>query len=165
MRNSHNITDPSKDDFTVQTQEDALSSFNTILNGITILLISIAAISLIVGGVGIMNIMYVVVTERTSEIGLKKAVGATNANILAEFLTEAVLVTLLGGVLGIIFGALLGWIVALIAQSANLAWTFSVPLYAIVIACGVSAAIGIGFGVFPAMNAARLNPIEALRKE
>jgi putative ABC transport system permease protein len=165
LRQSHNITDPSKDDFTVQTQEDALKSFNTIFSGITILLISIAAISLIVGGVGIMNIMYVVVTERTAEIGLKKAVGATNANILNEFLTESVLVTLLGGILGIVFGSLLGWIIALIAQSANLAWTFSVPLYAIALACGVSATIGIGFGVFPAMNAAKLNPIEALRKE
>lgn len=165
LRDSHNITDPSKDDFSVQTQEEALASFNTIFGGLTALLVSIAAISLIVGGVGIMNIMYVVVTERTGEIGLKKAIGATNKDILREFLTESVMVTLLGGVMGIAFGALLGWLVSVIAQSANLAWTFSVPLYGIALACGVSAAIGIGFGVFPAMSAAKLNPIEALRKE
>jgi ABC-type antimicrobial peptide transport system permease subunit len=165
MRNNHNITDPDKDDFSVQTPEQAMETFNTIFSGITYLLIAIAAISLIVGGVGIMNIMYVVVTERTSEIGLKKALGAKESDILKEFLTEAVLVTLLGGIIGIAFGAFLGWIVSIIASSANLAWTFSVPLYAIILGFGVSALIGIFFGVFPARSAARMDPIEALRYE
>ena len=91
MRHNHNITDPAKDDFTVETQAQALDTFNTIFNGITILLIAIAAISLIVGGVGIMNIMYVVVTERTAEIGLKKALGAKNSDILKEFLIESII--------------------------------------------------------------------------
>ncbi len=165
MRENHSIDDPLKDDFTVQTQAEALATFNTIFSGITYLLIAIAAISLIVGGVGIMNIMYVVVTERTAEIGLKKAVGAKESDILNEFLMEAILVTVLGGIVGIGFGALLGFVVSIIAKSANLAWTFSVPVYAMVLAFGVSAAIGIFFGVFPARSAAKMDPITALQHE
>ncbi len=165
MRRLHNITNPAKDDFTVTTQAQALDTFNTIFNGITILLIAIASISLVVGGVGIMNIMYVVVTERTAEIGLKKAVGATNADILKEFLIESILVTVLGGILGILLGAVLSWFVAIIATANGLTWAFTVPLYAIIIAVGVSAGIGISFGVLPARSAAKLDPIEALRYE
>lgn len=165
MRRNHNIQDPDKDDFLVQTQADALNTFNTIFNGITILLIAIAAISLVVGGVGIMNIMYVVVTERTAEIGLKKAVGAKDSDILKEFLIESILVTLVGGMVGILLGALLGWLVAWVASVNGLAWTFIVPVYAIVLGFGVSAAIGVLFGVLPARSAAKLDPIEALRYE
>jgi ABC-type antimicrobial peptide transport system permease subunit len=165
LRQNHNIDDPFKDDFFVQTQADALNTFNTIFNGITILLIAIAAIALVVGGVGIMNIMYVVVTERTAEIGLKKALGANNGDILREFLVESVLVTLIGGVVGIIFGSFLGWVVSLVASASGLAWTFSVPLYAILIGVGVSAAIGISFGVLPARQASKLDPIAALQYE
>jgi putative ABC transport system permease protein len=165
MEYNHNITDPIKDDFIVESQAQALDTFNVIFNGITILLIAIAAISLIVGGVGIMNIMYVVVTERTAEIGLKKALGATNSDILNEFLIESILVTVLGGVVGIVFGAFLGWLISLIATSAGLAWTFSVPLYAILLAVGVSAAIGISFGVLPARAASKMDPVEAMRYE
>ncbi len=165
LRQNHNITDPAKDDFTVQSQAQALSTFNTIFNGITFLLIAIAAISLIVGGVGIMNIMYVVVTERTAEIGLKKALGARNSDILGEFLIESIIVTILGGILGILLGSALGWLVSVIATHAGLDWVFSVPLYAIALGVGVSAAIGIGFGVLPALSAAKMDPIEALRYE
>ena len=165
MRRNHSITNSDKDDFTVQTQAQALETFNTIFSGITYLLIAIATISLIVGGVGIMNIMYVVVTERTAEIGLKKAIGAKESDILKEFLFEAVLVTIFGGIIGILFGSLLGFIVSLIAANANLAWTFTVPIYAMVLASGVSGAIGIFFGVFPAMSASKMDPIEALRYE
>jgi len=165
LRRNHNITNPDKDDFIVMTQAQVLDIYNTIFNGITILLIAIASISLIVGGVGIMNIMYVVVTERTSEIGLKKALGAKNEDILKEFLIESILVTILGGIIGIIFGAILSWLVSIIAISNGLTWVFTVPLYSIIIAVGVSAAIGISFGVLPAMSAAKLDPIEALRYE
>jgi putative ABC transport system permease protein len=165
LRQNHNITNPDKDDFSVMTQAQVMDIYNTIFNGITLLLIAIASISLIVGGVGIMNIMYVVVTERTSEIGLKKALGAKNKDILTEFLIESILVTVLGGVIGIIFGAILSWLVAIVAGYLGLTWVFTVPLYAIIIAVGVSAAIGISFGVLPARSAAKLDPIEALRYE
>lgn len=165
IRRNHGINDPNKDDFLVTTQAQVMDIFNTIFNGITILLIAIAAISLVVGGVGIMNIMYVIVTERISEIGLKKSLGAKNYNILQEFLVEAILVTLLGGLLGVLFGSFLSWIVAFVASQSGLDWAFSVPLYAIAIGFGISAMIGIGFGVFPALNAAKLDPIEALRHE
>jgi ABC-type antimicrobial peptide transport system permease subunit len=165
LRNNHNITNPDKDDFIVQTQAQALETFNIIFDGITYLLIAIAAISLLVGGVGIMNIMYVVVTERTAEIGLKKAIGARESDILKEFLVEAVLVTILGGIIGIGLGSFLGFIISVIARSANLAWTFSVPIYAIVLAFSVSAIIGISFGVFPAKSAAKMDPVEAMRYE
>lgn len=165
IRKNHNITDPEKDDFSVQTQAEALDTFNTIFNGVTFLLIAIAAISLIVGGVGIMNIMYVVVTERTSEIGLKKALGASNSDILNEFLIESILVTVLGGILGIVLGSLLGWLVSVVATATGLTWVFTVPLYAIFIAVGVSGLIGISFGVLPARQAAKLDPIRALQYE
>jgi len=165
VRRNHSITDPEKDDFIVQTQAQAMDSFNTIFNGITILLIAIAAISLIVGGVGIMNIMYVIVTERTAEIGLKKALGAKNSDILTEFLIESVMVTILGGAIGILFGGALGWIVAAIATASGLTWAFSVPWYAIALGFSVSAIIGIGFGVLPARSAAKLDPITALSHE
>jgi putative ABC transport system permease protein len=165
MRRLHKISDPNKDDFTVTTQAQAMEMFNTIFGGITALLISIATISLIVGGVGIMNIMYVIVTERTAEIGLKKALGAKNKDILSEFLVESVLVTILGGILGILLGAALSWLLYFIATSYGLDWVFKVPFYAILIGVGVSAAIGISFGVLPARNAAKMDPIEALRYE
>ena len=165
LMHNHNITDSAKNDFVVVTQAQVLDIYNTILNGITILLIAIASISLVVGGVGIMNIMYVVVTERTSEIGLKKALGATNSDILKEFLIESILVTVLGGIIGILLGALLSWVVYIVATVNGLTWIFTVPLYAIIIAVGVSAAIGISFGVLPARSAAKLDPIEALRYE
>lgn len=165
LRTNHGISDPAKDDFAVQTAEQGLDTFATILNAVTWLLIGIAAISLVVGGVGIMNIMYVIVTERISEIGLKKAVGAKNSDILLEFLFEAIILTLLGGVLGIGVGAGLAYVIAIVAQNFNFAWSFSVPLNGILLGVGVSMAIGLVFGVFPAYRASKLDPIEALRSE
>lgn len=165
LRENHYITDPARDDFKVNTQEESLSVFNTILKAITFLLIAIASISLIVGGVGVMNIMYVIVTERIGEIGLKKALGARNRDILYEFLIESILLTVIGGVIGIIGGSFLSFIVSKIAQSFGLDWEFIVPLWGIILSVSVSAIIGIVFGVFPAKNAAKLNPIEALNKE
>ncbi len=165
LRRNHNITDPYKDDFFVQTQAESLNTFDTIFGGITALLVAIAAISLIVGGVGIMNIMYVVVTERTTEIGLKKALGAKESDILYEFLIESVLVTIIGGIFGIAGGAFLAWLVALIARASNLAWAFVVPLYSIFLGLGVAGGIGLIFGVLPARAAAKLDPVEAMRYE
>jgi putative ABC transport system permease protein len=165
LRKNHGITDPAKDDFLAQSAASALGTFSTILQGVTLVLIAIAAISLVVGGVGIMNIMYVAVTERISEIGLKKAVGATNGDILREFLLETVLLTLVGGVTGSIVGVGLSFVVAQIAAAIGLSWKFAVPLSGIAIGVGVSLLIGLIFGVFPARKAARLEPMEALRYE
>jgi putative ABC transport system permease protein len=165
IRRNHDIDDETKDDFKVRTQEQNLETFNTILNGVTFLLIAIALISLIVGGVGVMNIMYVVVTERIGEIGLKKALGARNKDILFEFLIEAILLTLLGGVVGILGGSLGAFVIAKVAQNFGFAWPFSVPIYGIVLSVSMSMIVGIIFGVFPARNASKLNPIEALNKE
>jgi putative ABC transport system permease protein len=149
----------------VQNQTQSLDTFNTILKGITFLLIAIAAISLLVGGVGIMNIMYVVVTERIAEVGLKKALGATNANILKEFLLEALMLTLVGGILGILAGALVAFAISAVATSKGFPWAFSVPISGILLGLGVSGGIGLIFGVFPARAASKLDPIEALRYE
>jgi ABC-type antimicrobial peptide transport system permease subunit len=165
LRSNHDITDPVKDDFMVTTQAAGLETLGTILSAVSFLLIAVAAISLIVGGVGIMNIMYVVVTERTAEIGLKKALGAKNSDIINEFLLEAVLLTLIGGVIGICLGAGLAYLVAVIANSQNFAWAFKVPLISIVLGLGVAMGIGIVFGVFPARKAGKMDPIEALRHE
>ncbi len=165
IRSNHYITDPIRDDFKITTQEESLAIFDTILQAITFLLIAIATISLIVGGVGVMNIMYVAVTERIGEIGLKKALGATNKDVLFEFLFEAIFLTLLGGILGIIGGSLIAFIVSKVAQGFGLAWKFAVPIWGIVLSVSVSMVIGIIFGVFPARNASKLNPIEALNKE
>lgn len=165
LRRNHSITDQTKDDFSVKTQEQNLETFNTILDAVTFLLVAIALISLIVGGVGVMNIMYVVVTERIGEVGLKKALGAKNNDILLEFLLEAVILTLIGGVVGIFFGGLATFTIAKVAQSFGFAWDFVIPIYGVVLAVSVSMLIGVVFGVFPARNAAKLNPIEALNKE
>jgi putative ABC transport system permease protein len=112
-----------------------------------------------------MNIMYVVVTERISEIGLKKAVGAKSGDILTEFLSEAVLLTIGGGIVGVLFGVLVSYGVAKLAQAFGFNWAFVVPLYGIALGVGVSGSIGLIFGVFPARRAAKLDPIEALRYE
>jgi putative ABC transport system permease protein len=165
LRNNHYITDPVRDDFKVRTARESLATFDTILQAITFLLIAIASISLIVGGVGVMNIMYVIVTERIGEIGLKKAIGARNHDILFEFLLEAMLLTIIGGVIGIIGGSFFAFIISKVAQSYGLTWQFIVPIWGVILSVSVSAIIGIVFGVFPARNAARLNPIDALNKE
>jgi len=165
LRRNHYITDPIRDDFKVQTAKESLGTFSTILSAVTFLLIAIASISLLVGGVGVMNIMYVIVTERIGEIGLKKALGARDRDILYEFLIESILLTIIGGVIGVIVGALGAFIISKVAQSFGLDWDFIVPIWGIILSVSVSAIIGIIFGVFPARNASRLNPIEALNKE
>ncbi len=165
LRKNHGIVDPVKDDFNVQNQAQALDTFNIILKGVTFLLIAVAAISLLVGGVGIMNIMYVIVTERIAEIGLKKALGATPKNILQEFLIEAILLTTVGGVFGIILGAIISYIISLLANKFGFAWVFTVPLAGILLGLGVAGGIGLVFGVFPARSASKLDPIEAMRYE
>ncbi|MFA6304805.1 MAG: ABC transporter permease [Patescibacteria group bacterium] len=165
MRDRHNITDVDKEDFAVTTMVDAIDNLNKILGGISLLLIAIAAVSLIVGGVGIMNIMLVSVTERTSEIGLRKAVGAGQNKIMLQFLWEAVFLTFTGGIIGIIFGIGLSFVVSLAANSQGFNWVFVVKPMSLVWAVGVSVLIGLVFGLYPARKAAKLDPIEALRFE
>jgi len=166
LRNSHNITDPSKDDFFIETQTSAMEIVSTITNILTLFLAAVAGISLLVGGIGIMNIMLVSVTERTREIGLRKAVGAGKNDILIQFLLEAVLLTLTGGILGIASGALLSLGASLIfGYFLKTSWGFLLPLNAIALGVGVSVMIGLIFGIYPAHKAAELSPIEALRYE
>jgi len=166
LRERHNIDDPEKDDFYILTQQNLLDQIGSILDIITVLLASVVTISLIVGGVGVMNIMLVSVTERTREIGLRKAVGATEEDITTQFLVEAVILTATGGIIGIISGTLLSFIVTLIFSNvAGVDWIFSFPVAATVLGFAVSAAVGLIFGIYPARQAAKKHPIEALRYE
>jgi putative ABC transport system permease protein len=156
----HKIIDSTKADFSIMNQADIVSSMSTVTQTLTLLLGAIAGISLIVGGIGIMNMMLTTVTERTREIGLRKAIGAKKIDITVQFLSEAVALTFIGGVVGV----LLGWLASLaMTQFAGITTTVSIP--AVFLAFGVSGAIGIVFGYYPAWRAAKLNPIDALRYE
>ena len=152
------LKDLKEDKFTVMTQEDILESIQNILNMLTIALASISGISLLVGGIGIMNIMLVSVAERTKEIGLRKALGATSSDIKNQFMAEAILISSLGGVLGL----LLGWVTTIAIRPLIKA---VIPVWAIPLALGFSLAVGIIFGTYPAVNASKKDPIEALRYE
>ncbi|MFA6981796.1 MAG: FtsX-like permease family protein [Patescibacteria group bacterium] len=146
------------DEFTIFTQEDFLETFNSIIGIIEIALIAISSISLIVGGIGIMNIMLVSVTERIKEIGLRRALGATSGNIAFQFMTESILVSILGGILGLLVGAC----ATIIAQR----WIQAeIKPGTIALALGFSIAVGVLFGTYPAVKASKLDPIEALRYE
>lgn len=169
IRESHNIdnsqNDEKKDDFNVTTQEDAVESASQITQILQILLISIASISLLVGGIGIMNIMYVSVTERIREIGLRKSIGAREGDILGQFLVEAVVQTTIGGIIGSLLGVGFSWVLIRVINSFQPGWTFAVSWPSIALSLGVSGAIGVVFGYFPARKAAKLHPMEALRFE
>ncbi|OGY57162.1 MAG: hypothetical protein A3H67_03000, partial [Candidatus Buchananbacteria bacterium RIFCSPLOWO2_02_FULL_46_11b] len=165
MRQRHNIADPNKDDFSVMTMTQALDIFNTVFGAINLLLIAIAGISLVVGGVGIMNIMYVSVSERTYEIGLRKSFGATNRNILWQFLWEAIIITLLGAIIGLILGIGLSFLIAVVATAQGIGLSFVINVNSIFLAGAFSFTLGLTFGVFPAVSAARLDPVEALRAQ
>lgn len=165
MEERHNITDPDKDDFQLTTMAEARDMVDTILNGVTLLLVALTFISLVVGGVGITNIMYVSVIERTFEIGLRRAVGAKKEDVLWQFLTEAVILTFFGGVVGIILGSAVAFLIYYVAISFGLPWTYSVSLLSIVLALVFSGVLGLAFGVYPARQAANLDPIAALKRD
>ncbi len=156
----HHLSDITTADFSVLNQNDILSTASSVTNTLTYLLAAVAGISLVVGGIGIMNMMLTTVTERTREIGLRKAIGATKRDIERQFLAEAVALTLIGGTIGIS----LGWLIAAIVNWTGIIQT-SVSPFSVLLAFGVSALIGIVFGYYPARRAASLNPIEALRYE
>ncbi len=153
------------DDFTVLTQQDFLKTFETITGVLTVFLGGIAAISLLVGGIGIMNIMLVSVTERTREIGLRKALGARKKDILMQFLTESSLLSLIGGIIGITFGWLIAFTAGTVAEALGYDFTPIVGTDAVILSTSFSAAIGLFFGIYPASRAANLEPVEALRYE
>jgi putative ABC transport system permease protein len=167
LEQDHGITNPNKDDFTIDTQEDILSLLGNITSILTLFLAAIASISLIVGGIGIMNIMLVSVTERTREIGLRKAVGATNRDILEQFLIESILLTLFGGAIGIAVGATIIGLVYLGISifDPSLGWVFAFPISSVILGLVVSGVAGIAFGIYPAQKAGKKNPIDALRYE
>ncbi|MDD5710720.1 MAG: ABC transporter permease [Candidatus Colwellbacteria bacterium] len=166
IREAHNIDDPDKDDFYVTTTQGAIEQIQTVISTLTAFLSSVVAIALVVGGVGVMNIMLVSVTERTREIGLRKAVGATEGEILQQFLLEAVLLTSIGGLAGIILGGILSFLISLaMAQFVAPNWSFSFPFSAILMGLAVTSLVGLVFGLYPARKAARKSPVEALGYE
>jgi putative ABC transport system permease protein len=165
LRERHRIHTDAEVDFSVRDLADAIKLIGNITDALKLFLAAMAALSLVVGGIGIMNIMLVTVAERTREIGLRKAVGATNNNIRNQFLLESGTVTLLGGVIGILVGAMLSFLIALGARYAGYTWDYVISLMSVLLAVGVSVAVGVIFGYYPARKAAKLNPIEALRYE
>jgi putative ABC transport system permease protein len=165
LRTTHRIPPRSPDDFSILNQQDFLDVASSITGVLTVFLGGIGAISLLVGGIGIMNIMLVSVTERTREIGLRKALGARKADILVQFLTESVLLSMIGGFLGILLGWAISLVVGQIAMNAGTPLDTTVTLNSVLLATLFSAAVGIFFGYYPANRAASLAPVEALRYE
>ncbi len=160
LRDKHNLKEGDENDFRISSAQDILSTVNTITSLLTTMIAAISGISLVVGGVGVMNIMLVSVTERTKEIGLLKAIGAKQKDIMTQFLMESVVMTLIGGIIGIAIGIAGAFGVS---RVANIPFVVSVP--AILIAVGVSTVVGLVFGLYPARRAAKLSPIDALRYE
>jgi ABC-type antimicrobial peptide transport system permease subunit len=165
LREEHKIKNIEDEDYSVRNMADALSILTGITDGLRLFLGLMASISLVVGGIGIMNIMLVTVSERTREIGLRKALGARSRDIRMQFLFEAIILTSIGGVIGVAVGSLVSWLISIGAQYAGFDWVFSVPLSAMALAAGVSILVGVVFGLYPAAKAAKLDPIEALRYE
>lgn len=160
LRNSHKITGESEDDFTIRSQQELSSMMSNTTDLMTTLLLCVACISLVVGGIGIMNIMYVSVTERTREIGLRMSVGARGIDILNQFLIESVLLSFSGGIVGVILGCLSSWAVNIFAK-----WPIEIKPWSVLVSFVVCTATGVFFGWYPAKKAANLDPIEAIRYE
>lgn len=160
LHKNHKITDDKEDDFEIRSQQELSEMMNSTSNMMTVLLACIAGISLLVGGIGIMNIMFVSVTERTREIGLRMSIGARGIDILSQFLIEAVIISVTGGIFGVLIGCIASWMVRFIVN-----WPTSVQLYSIVLSFVVCTVTGVFFGWYPARKASNLDPIEAIRYE
>ena len=167
LRENHNIKDNTgySDDFTVRSAAQALDMLEVITDALRYFLAAMASMSLIVGGIGIMNIMLVSVFERTREIGLRKAIGAKINDILLQFLFEASTITFVGGIVGIILGVFISWLISVVANYLDYDWAFIISPLAIVLAVSISIIIGLIFGLYPAKKASKLEPVEALRYE
>lgn len=167
LRDNHGIKDQSgdSDDFTVRTASELLDLVRTITDALRYFLALMASLSLIVGGIGIMNIMLISVNERTREIGLRKAIGASNVNIVIQFLLESIVLTIIGGVIGIILGFIFSWLIYVVVVYLGYDWAFKVSLFSIFLAVSVSALVGLVFGLYPAKKASKLEPVEALSYE
>ena len=160
LRANHRLKEDADNNFEIRSQQELSQMMNSTSDMMTILLACIAGISLLVGGIGIMNIMYVSVTERTREIGLRMSIGARGIDILSQFLIEAVIISVTGGVIGIILGIIASWLVTVIAN-----WPVAIQLYSVVLSFAVCTVTGIFFGWYPAQKASNLDPIEAIRYE
>jgi putative ABC transport system permease protein len=165
IRDRHNINKPADDDFTIQSMALGVDALTNVTNALRLFLTFIATIALLVGGIGIMNIMLAAVEERTREIGLRKALGARKRHIISQFLIETTMITLMGGIIGIILGVLISFVTARTAQNMGYNWDFIISPLSILLAAGVSITIGIIFGLAPANKASKLDPVEALRYE
>jgi putative ABC transport system permease protein len=165
LKQRHHILSDEDVDFTVRNQATAAGLLTTITNALSLFLTSMAAIALIVGGIGILNIMLVTVAERTREIGLRKAVGAKNGDVMKQFLLEAGTLTSIGGIIGIILGSIISYLLATLMVYLGFDWDFVISLWSIILAISVSILTGVIFGLYPSFKASRLDPIEALRYE
>lgn len=160
LRERHRLKEDVDDDFSIRSQQELSEMMNSTSDMMTVLLACIAGISLLVGGIGIMNIMYVSVTERTREIGLRMSIGARGIDILSQFLIEAVIISVTGGIIGVLVGVIASWLVNIIAH-----WPVYIQIYSVILSFAVCTVTGIFFGWYPAQKAANLDPIEAIRYE
>jgi len=165
LNQRHRVQKEVDADFTVRNIADAVSILGTITNALRLFLTAMAAIALVVGGIGILNIMMATVAERTREIGLRKAVGANNSAIKNQFLLEAGTLTFFGGVIGIITGTIISYLISVVMRYMGYDWAFVISILSIFLAIGVSILTGVIFGLYPALKASKLNPIDALRYE
>ncbi|MCD6149920.1 ABC transporter permease [bacterium] len=165
LRNQHDIDDSVNDDFTIRDQASAVEAVGDITNVLRYFLLAIGSVALVVGGVGIMNIMLITVSQRIREVGLRKALGAKNADVMAQFLVESSTISFLGGAIGIILGVVVSFLASVIIQSLGYNWPFLISIWSIAIAVTISILIGIIFGLYPAYKASRVSPMESLRYE